>query len=47
MKQIYKQPTLDWITVANEDVISTSGKGLSTPNSFGDPKKYSWDNELT
>ncbi len=47
MKQIYKQPMLDLITVADEDVIATSGKGLSNPNSFGDPKKYGWDSELT
>ena len=47
MKRMYEQPTVEYITVAEEDVISTSGKGLSSPDSFGDPKQYSWDNDLT
>ena len=47
MKQFYEQPMVELIVVANEDVISMSGKGLSTPNSFGNPKKYSWGDELT
>ena len=46
MKTIYTQPKVDLIMLDLEDVITTSGRGVATPGSFGTPEQYGWGSDV-
>ena len=42
MKHIYELPVIELIELSGEDVITTSGNGITDPTSLGTPNSFKW-----